>query len=257
MQPAATRFIILAAARTGSNLLRELLASHPGVFAGGEVFNFKLIEQGFIPWFEIGSPSAEQAEINSNEHLIRLWHGDPGRFIEELMRLTEGWGYRAIGFKTMYELPNPEDPAGRYLINDKSVRVIHLKRRNLLRRRISWERAVATDKWFQFRGGEAPELPVITLPIQEIIREFVDLEAKQKEYDESFKEHPLLEVFYEDLAQNPQAVGNRALTFLGIVPDRELQVRLEKTGLDPLRAAVGNYDELKSTLVRWASFFEE
>jgi LPS sulfotransferase NodH len=257
VQPAVTRFIILAAARTGSNLLRELLASQPGVFTGGEVFNYKLIGEGFIPWYEIGPPSDERANTNSDQNLIRLWHEEPELFLEKLINVTAAWGYHAIGFKTMYELPNPEDPAGRYLVGDKSIRVIHLKRRNLLRRRVSWERALATDKWFQFRGSEAPELPVITLPITEVVHEFISIEAKQKQYDECFKEHPMLEVFYEDLERDPQAVGARALSFLGIQPDRELKVRLEKTGVDPLRAAVGNYDELRSALIRWASFFED
>jgi LPS sulfotransferase NodH len=256
MQPAVTRFIILAAARTGSTLLRELLGSHPGVFAGGEIFNSKLMAQGFIPWFEI-APSEEQARINSDANLNRARQDDPGRFVDELINVTAAFGYHAIGFKTMYELPNPEDSAGQYLIADKTIRVIHLKRRNLLRRRVSWERALATDKWFQFHGGEAPQLPVITLPITEVVHEFISIEAKQKQYDECFKEHPMLEVFYEDLERDPQAVGARALGFLGIQRDRELKVRLEKTGMDPLRAAVGNYDELKSTLIRWASFFED
>jgi LPS sulfotransferase NodH len=256
-KPPPVRFIILSAARTGSNLLRHLLGSHPDIFAGGELFNADLAKQGTIPWYEVGARAPEQEQINSDEELNRLRQADPGRFIEELISITQDEGYRAIGFKCMYLFPSPEDAAGRYLIADKDIRVIHLKRRNLLRRLLSFERALATDIWYRQRGSEAPELPAITLPIEKVIEDISRTEAWQKEYDERFKEHPLLEIFYEDLAENPQAIAARALNFLGMKASDELAVSLEKTGTDSLRAALKNYDELKSSLVRWAAFFED
>lgn len=257
MKSSPTRFIILAAARTGSNLLRDLVRSHPAVFAGSELFNPNLVKQGVIPWYELGSPSDEAAKINSDPELNRLRQVDPGKFIDTIVNITHGWGYRVIGFKCMYFFPTPEDPAGRYLINDKKLHVIHLKRRNLLRRLVSWERALATDSWYLQRGESGPELPVVTLPIAKVVEDITSIQSAQGHYDACFKEHPMLEVFYEDLEQDPQAVGVRALNFLGLKASYKLDIRLEKTGVDTLREAIANYDELKSSLPQWASFFDE
>jgi hypothetical protein len=67
-------------------------------------------------------------------------------------------------------------------------------------------------------------------------------------------------LYYEDLAQDPQAVGRQALEFLGVNPVAELSVPTEKMSADSLRFAITNHDELKekfkAALRRWDSFFE-
>ena len=127
------RFIILAAARTGSNLLRGLLHSHPQCFVGGELFNHVYFDRRYIPWCPDWS-SDERAKINHDDTLIDLRKADPVRFIERLFEITRHWGHQAIGFKLMYWHPEMYKEAGDYLVGDTSIRVIHLKRRNLLRR---------------------------------------------------------------------------------------------------------------------------
>jgi len=251
------RFIILSAPRTGSTFLRGLLGSHPDVFVGGEVFNPRLTKDGIIHWFEIDAPPDERTKINLDKNLNELRQADPGRFLEELTDTTHGWGFPVVGFTCHYKVPEPGDPAGQYIINDNAIRIIHLKRRNLLRRLVSWERAVAADRWHWLRGDDSPKLPAITLSMDKIVESIMEMEAKEKEYDECFKQHSVLEIFYEDLAKDPQAVGIRALDFLGLKSDRKLDARTEKTGVDSLRTAIENYDELKSSSLRWASFFDE
>jgi LPS sulfotransferase NodH len=253
-----TRFVILSAARTGSTLLRYMLASHPGVFAGGEIFNPVEIKRGIISWCEL---SHEQARINADEKLMRLRESDPVCFVHELIKTTEAWGYPVIGFKWHYWLPMPEDPAAQHLFADKSLRVIHLKRRNLLRQIVSFERALKTDQWARM-PGEAPfELPPIELPIEKAIFDLASLFYAEHDYERCFSGHPMLELYYEDLAQDPQAVGRQALAFLGVNPVAELSVPTEKMGVDSLRFAITNHDELKekfkAALRRWDSFFED
>ena len=80
MKSSPTRFIILAAARTGSNLLRDLVRSHPAVFAGSELFNPNLVTQGVIPWYELGSPSTRRQKSIPTRSSI----GAP--FIREIYR---------------------------------------------------------------------------------------------------------------------------------------------------------------------------
>src|SRR5262249_37005464 len=45
-----TEFVILSSERTGSDLLRGLLSSHPGCIVGHELFNEVYEQQGYIPW---------------------------------------------------------------------------------------------------------------------------------------------------------------------------------------------------------------
>jgi hypothetical protein len=73
--------------------------------------------------------------------------------------------------------------------------------------------------------------------------------------------HPILDLYYEDLAQAPQAVGRQVLKFLGVDPSAELSILTEKTNADSLRDTIIDYDELKekfkATLQRYATFFED
>jgi LPS sulfotransferase NodH len=259
VQPAATRFVILSAARTGSTLLHYMLASHPGVFAAGEIFNPVEKEQGIIAWCD---PSDPHAAINTDEKLLELRQTQPMRFVQELIKATEAWGgYPVIGFKWHYWEPSPEEAAAQYLFADKSIRVIHLKRRNLLRQVLSFQRAVQTEQWVRLRGEAPLELPAISLPMEKLLPEIAAVEGKEHEYERGMSGHPILNLYYEDLAQDPQAVGRQALEFLGVDPSEEMRVLTEKTNADSLRDAIIDYDELKekfqATLRRYATFFED
>jgi LPS sulfotransferase NodH len=259
VQTAATRFVILSAARTGSTLLHYMLASHPGVFAAGEIFNPVERKQGVIAWCD---PSDPHAAINTDENLLEWRETEPKRFVDELIKATEAWGgYQVIGFKWHYWDPLPEEAAAQHLFADTSIRVIHLKRRNLLRQVVSYQRALQTEQWVRLRGQAPVELPVISLPIEKLLPEIAAIEAKEHEYERGMRGHPILDLYYEDLAQDPQAVGRQVLKFLGVEPSAELSILTEKTNADSLRDAIIDYDELKekfqATLRRYATFFED
>ena len=213
MKSSPTRFIILAAARTGSNLLRDLVRSHPAVFAGSELFNPNLVKQGVIPWYELGSPSDEAAKDQFRPGAESVAPGRPGEIHRQNRKRHARLGLSRDRIQMHVLFSNPEDPAGRYLINDKNLHVIHLKRRNLLRRLVSWERALATDSWYQTRGEAGPELPVVTLPIAKVVEDITSIESAQGHYDACFKEHPMLEVFYEDLERGPASSRSPRLEF--------------------------------------------
>jgi LPS sulfotransferase NodH len=253
-----TRFIILSAARTGSTLLRHLLGSHPSVFAGGEVFNVDENTRRAMPWC---AHDHERAAINSDANLLRLRDTAPEQFIEQLVSVTHDWGYPVVGFKWHYWLPDTGEPLARHLTADSGIRIIHLKRRNLLRQFLSYQRAASTNVWARVRGESAQPPPSLNLPPHKVLSHIAEIEAKSREYDECLRGHQILELFYEDLAKDPQAVGTRALEFLGVKSSQELKVLTEKTGVDPLRSAIDNYDELKAEFQlafdRWSSFFEE
>jgi Domain of unknown function (DUF6473) len=244
---APTRFLVVCAERTGSNVLLGLLGSHPDCFVAGELFNPRLIKAGSVP----GVAESEHAE------LVDLRRTDPVKFVDRVFDSAAGKGYRAIGFKFMYNHGDLSTDARGHLANDKEIRVIHLKRRNLLRRLLSDRRAQSTDVWAQTADTSAPPPPAVRLGFVESVWNFGHLENKQAEYQDLFGDHAVLELFYEDLEADPQSAGERAASFLGLRAGVPLEVRFKKTGTDSLRAAIVNYDELKADMLRWASFFED
>jgi LPS sulfotransferase NodH len=136
-----------------------------------------------------------------------------------------------------------------------------LKRRNLLRQVVSYKRALQTEQWVRLRGEAPLELPAISLPMETLLPEIAAVEAKEHEYERGMRGHPVMDLYYEDLAQDPQAVGRQVLKFLGVEPSTELSILTEKTNADSLRDTIIDYDELKekfkATLQRYASFFED
>lgn len=256
------RFIILAAGRTGSNLLRDLLQCHPRCFVGSEIFNHVYYERPFIPWYgsdywQVKADPTVLERINVDPDLIELRSTDPARFIGRLCELTGQKGFTSIGFKLMYHQAEENPSLREYLAAQNDFRIVHLKRKNLLRRHVSLRSAEATGVW-EVKSGEArPIAPRLNLALSDCVADFDNLESLQAKYDQLFAHHPVLEVVYEDLAGDNQAVGSATLRFLGLDSDVSFTVRQVKGGASSLRDVIANYDELKSRILRWASFFDE
>lgn len=249
-----TRFLILSTHRCGSNLLVGLLNSHSGCFVAGELFNEDFIEQKFVPWFEPWHPDTTQ----DMSQLNRMREDDPVSFVDHLFDITAKRGYEAIGFKLMYYDGDTNEAVRDHLVSDPNIRVIHVRRRNHLRRYLSWRRAEASQVWWASTEAErGPSLPSLTLSFQDFIWNVFYVETKEREYAGLFKHHEIFDVTYEELAEDPQTTGSRIIAFLGLSPRDKLDVRDKKTGVDPLRKAIENYDEMKSNIMRWVSFFDE
>ena len=246
---AATRFVVLASERTGSNLLVELLHSSGACLSAGELLN-RWVESGLQPWTRtLGADLAGWLELRRQ---------DPRAFLDDFFSRAEGLGKCAIGFKLMHGHAEQHPSARDYLVGQRDLRVIHLGRRNLLRRLLSHKRAIETKTWLHRPGSSVPQLPAISLPKAEVWADFERQEALRAHYASLFCEHPTLELWYEDLALDPIATARGVLQFLGVKKTQVGEARHQKTGLDPLREAILNYDELKAGVPeRWAAFFEE
>lgn len=243
-------FIILAAERTGSNLLSGMLDSHPRIVTGGEFFNPVLMEQVRVPWH-----LAADAE---RKDLANLRTTDPIAFLGTVQNQAAKANYGAVGFKLMYNHSDRLPAVREHLSSDKQLRVIHLTRRNLLERLLSKRRAELTGKWQQRsdENGGSSQQPAVTIDLGDLVRDLMRIEAWQQQYRTVFADHPLLEMEYERLSVDPHAEARRAIEFLAQDPTAELAVRDTKTSTDELRTAITNHDDLRATLARWLSFFD-
>ncbi len=97
----------------------------------------------------------------------------------------------------------------------------------------------------------------LVLDYEECLADFERTLSWEGEFDARFADHPLLEIIYEDLAQNNDQVTRKVQTFLD-VPYCPLQPETFRQSSEPLAQAIANYAELKERFTgsRWEVFFE-
>src|SRR5262249_46467049 len=132
----ATRFVILNAARTGSNYLCALLNSHDEVLCHHEIFNPHVVGVARhlqMSGFQLGT--IEERERDPIAFLQRVWDTPLGRPI--------------VGFKLCWR---QHEVAYRAVLGDPSVHKIVLKRRNRVATFVSLLRARQTGEWVVYDG---------------------------------------------------------------------------------------------------------
>jgi LPS sulfotransferase NodH len=246
--PEETRFLILSTARSGTNLAIELLKSHPDCFCGYEIFSQMHVANNHIPW-----PLEPPADLTG---LSELRRADPVALIDRLDRLTRERGYKAVGFKLMYQ-ETDETPAARdYLLDNPTVRVFHIHRRNALRRLVSLRRAEQTGNWFVEKGQETGKPPPVHISLLDLLWDMDYVRKRELAYGRLDETHSVLHLTYEEMVGDLAATARQMWSFLGLREWNTLNVRTVKTGNDPLPEAIANYGELREQIAELASFFD-
>jgi LPS sulfotransferase NodH len=238
----ATRFVILAAPRSGSNLLCTLLNSHPEILCHHEVYN----PSGIYYAIEQRAGALDLGTIDDRDR-------SPLAFLERLW--STSLGHRCVGFK-MTRGQNKQ--ALEKVLRDPEVRKIVLERRNRIKTYVSTLVAERTGQWEVYSAADlvAPG-PRIHLDLDQL-RQHIHLnESYYIEINDvlSSTGQRSLVVDYESLA-NP--IEHRSvLGYLGIgASSYQLKARSVKQNPADLRALVSNYDELLGSLEGTALFDE-
>jgi LPS sulfotransferase NodH len=243
-----TRFLILASARTGSTLLARSLNRHRQIVAYGEI----LRSRSFFP--------ARFAAFGRSQG---LYQSDPVAFLERKVYRKYPPNVAAAGFKIFYSHAPRDTAWGRavwqYLVNQNEIKVIHLKRRNLLKAQLSRRQAAETREWVHYSAGHRNN--AIALSYDEALADFTRTRQEEMEYAALFAGHPMLDVDYEDLAAGYEDEMARLQAFLGVGGASYEMIRppTHKRPSQPLSDQVANYQELKTQFQDspWAEFFEE
>jgi len=245
-----TRFIILGRSRTGSNLLRGLLDSNPCVTIFSELFqNHDEIGWG-LPYY------------TTTTKVFEKFQNEPVRFIQEQVFRKVPLTTRAVGFKIFYyhAQTGPWKAVWEYLVENKGIRVLHIKRRNMLRTHLSKVRAEQSGQWANISGktegsGSAP----VRLDFDKLVEDFTKTRQMEQDGDELFKDHPKMEIIYEKLAGDYKTEFAQVQNFLDLenwpISPQTFKQAQEKS----LSSAIENYTELKSRFqgTPWESFFED
>jgi LPS sulfotransferase NodH len=242
------RFIILGRGRTGSNFLRGLLNSHSRIIAFGELFR----SPDAIGWERPGYD-----RFQHSPPLVALMRNEPVRFLQKKVFRRFPRRIGAVGFKLFYY--HAQDSAGSvwtYLQQQKDVKVIHLKRKNTLRMILSEKKAFKTNHWTNTTGAAEAKFSV-AIDYDECARRFVLEQAVAQQYDDFFRNHPKLELVYEDLASDYRNHVKPILDFLEL-DYQALRPSTYKQSNQPLPEAIENYAELEQRFrgTPWAGFFE-
>ena len=235
------RAIILTTQRTGSTFLVACLRSHPEVDCITELL--------------VGAHLEPPAIFRTSRALTKAsrfvmaggWH--PTRAIRRFYASSEG---RVRVFKAMYNQLSWR-PTLNCLRRDRDIRVIHLRRRNLLKMHVS-RLLMPTRRNFIWEPHTTEPLPPVRIRVDPAaaIAQMRRARAQYERFEALFAAHPRLPVVYEDLIEDQRlrpAEGRRICGFLG-VEERPMSSRFVKLNPDSLEDIVTNYDELLGAVRR-------
>jgi len=252
------RFVILTTGRSGSTWLAEALNSHDEVVCFGSLFE---VNADYVSFDSPGYDNFDDAAIAQRD-------AEPLSFLRE--RVFGDHPARAVGFKIQYTNWFGFPGLLEELAADAALRVIHLRRRNLLRTLASLRLAERTGQYHAkpLRVGPQRMLqalrhplravgrlrsrmetrtyapPSIRLSVEECREFFMRAKLEAQRHDELFAGHDRLDVDYEEMVDDFAAVSRRLQQFLGVT-QRTLTYTQRPLNAAPARDMIANYDELR------------
>ena len=212
----STRFLVVAAPRSGSTSFRRALNQNPEIFCHGEI----IAENKIIGFFK------------APENIEALRKKDPLEFYRRTMLP----GFSCTGFKVLNYQVFLQKNAGliSHLVRDKSLKIIHLWRNDLGARYIS-----AIKKT---RESSPPDRP-LTITREQLIDDIEGQRFLRAMALSAFRNHPSIEVSFEVLIGNPSLELRRVQDFLGTsVQNIELEAQEPSTNTQQI---IANEAEIK------------
>ena len=167
------RFVILAAPRSGSNMLCTMLDSHPAILCHHEIFNPKGIRLAL----RLRDTDFSLGTVSEREQ-------DPTRFLERVW--TNRFGCRCVGFKLTHR---QNEPVYRHLLADPTVAKVVLRRQNRLKTYVSHQISEALAEWEVYRPQDlARQRPRVQVDPQQ----FLDRVAFDDAYYNEIRARPRL-----------------------------------------------------------------
>jgi LPS sulfotransferase NodH len=226
-------FVIIAAPRTGSNMLCSMLNSHPQILCHHELFNPEGIHCA-LDWRVAGAGFGTLADRDR----------DPREFLAQVW--MNGCGASAVGFKMNR---GQNSAAFRLVLPEREIRKILLIRRNRLRTFVSERIAEHTGVWESYAFSE---VSAVMAPVEVDVLQLREHIATNRSYYDRIREalrstgQEYLEVAYEDLAAHSSR--QRLLTYLGVAQEVALSPATRKVARGELSAMIANYDSLAAEL---------
>lgn len=214
------RFVVLAQSRSGTRLLQTLLNCHPAVECETTLFDRQLPKL-----LQPDSYIRKRAGRSDAPCFGFLIHPTHIARLNDLVADT--WLAR---------------------LHDEGWRLIHLRRRNLLRQAISWEIARLTDVWHVREGSY--HSASFTFDPEDVVRRTKLRELDRERERLYLAGRPHAKVVYERDLLPPEArqpALNRLFDYLGLTA-HPVATTLVRTGQNDLRAVLANYDAVAAAV---------
>lgn len=238
-----TPFIILGHGRTGSTMLVSMLQSHPKCVCYSELFHPH-------------SPKWFYDHINliyGKNELRDRSHVD---FLKKYVYKRSPKEVGAVGFKVLY--CNVEEGRSTSLRGKKEiektlrymqevgVKILHIKRKNKLKRYVSMKMADKRKKWVVRKGESIENKIKISIDTEEMIRSMKKHYKMEEQKEKLFSQFESISVNYENLCKKSSDI-EKAQNFLGL-PVRSLRAGTARTRRRSLREVIENYGEVTKFL---------
>jgi riboflavin biosynthesis pyrimidine reductase/LPS sulfotransferase NodH len=234
LKPQTVRFAIVAAPRTGSNMLCTMLNAHPEILCHHEIFNPAGIHYAL-------DHRGDQFDPGSIAERDRY----PETFLRKVF--DHRCGRNAVGFKINR---GQNETAFRCVLTETGIRKIILRRRNRVKTFVSELIAERTGQWESYEFSDfsrpSPAVEIDLTKLSEYLAATGDYYASIENLLHS-TDQKILEITYEDL--NSAAEQRRILDFLGVSTSLPALVPVtRKRNQTDLRFLVSNFNELRAGL---------
>ena len=226
-----TRFVILAAPRTGSNMLCTLLNSHPEILCHHEIFN----PEGIFYALGLRDGSFNLGTIEERD-------SDPEAFLGRAWESS--CGYKCVGFKLTHR---QNETIFYKVLMDPKVKKIILRRENRIKTFVSWLMSQKTGQWELYsQPGLTANRPKVKVDLR-VLRQHIEYNHAYYSEIENYltdSSQPFLRTVYEHLFCDEERL--RLTNFLGVSADvSRLKIESVKQNSCDLRDLVSNYSEIE------------
>jgi len=255
------KFIIIGKSRSGTTFLQTLLSSHNQIISHDEVFHLFLRRRNNDIYAIINDPigyingkiyrSYRENVKAVGYKMVYRQIGSDNVFLRKMetkditAKTKETREKFFLFIQANFDLTKARQRFADYLtnlVNDHSIKVIHVKRRNKLETFLSWKLACRSGVWDSNQGSylSGPT----HLDFKECLRFFEETDALEKKYASLFQDHEIIQVFYEDMIKDTNNSLRKIQSFLGVEYEPP-NSPLKKQNKLRTPEAISNYLELK------------
>lgn len=233
------KVLVCSQQRTGSNMLRTMLAQQPTLNVGGEVCNSQARE--WWPDWKTNAPVPTTLPWQTLlkqpvEHIVEAWKAF------DVWNLHDRWQWNPNWYNEKRLDTRWHDA----LLQDPTFQVIWLEREDKIAQSMSFVLAETTSNWIKYKDDDNTASPRFSLNAQEVGKFVEKFGAYRALIKRKFAPYslPSISVTYEDLCEEPHETMMRIMEFLGIPVYQPCQPDTKRTYTTPLRTMVTNYDEI-------------
>ncbi len=248
-------FVVIGRHRTGSNMLRYALETHPQVVHYGELFNGALQEIA----------GAYGKYVYRPHSLLQQRRADARAFLNEVIYRDAMPPIAAVGFKLFYRHGRGDGNGNPWpvLRERRDVRIIHLLRRNPIASFLSTERILRHEPHVEMRTARRPDARAngaakhggerVVVDVERFRAYLAAYESDLLTLTEEFPDRAILELTYEDMSANASEVIDSVLDFLGVAR-WPLRLQTERQSEGDVVKEIANLDEVAAA--HWGTRWE-